>query len=51
MTLAPLKIAPTGMRLHEWVFPLKSFREQHGQEIPVDAAYRLMKELERKQGE
>ena len=21
-----------GMRLHEWVFPLKSFREHHGQD-------------------
>jgi dihydrofolate reductase len=26
-----------GMRLHEWVFPLKAFREMHGQSSPIIA--------------
>jgi len=30
---------------------IREFREQHGAEIPIDEAYALMKELERKHGQ
>jgi len=30
---------------------IREFREQHGSEIPIDEAFRMMKEFERKRGE